>query len=124
MANVKTGTMTFPASLGKLLPGADYAARSLPLTENIVPCENDGVTPDRRFNSIKVVAHPDNNGRIYICNSAAAPDTVNYTNIIDILAAGARWEMSKEWANNRDISTIFVGASNDSSFAIASIDQF
>ena len=122
--NVKTGDMQFPYSLGKVYPGASFATVSAALTQNIVPVNNDGVTRDRMFNGIAIQAHPDNGDDLYICNSASAPDTTNYTNILAVLSPGAWYGRGKEWANNRNISTLFVGAKNQNDFAIVSIDQF
>lgn len=121
--HVKTSAMVFPYSLGLFKPGASFGALSLPLTQNILPTNNDD-SPDYRFNGIWVQAHPDNGGYIYICNSALAPDPVDFTNVIGILRAGEWYPRSKEWANNRDLRGIFVGASDATSFAIALIDQF
>jgi hypothetical protein len=116
--------MAFPYSLGLIVPGGTFATVSVPLTQNIVPVANDGTTPDYQFNAISIQAAPANTGVIYICNSAAAPDKVGYTNVIYILAKGLVWTRQKEWANNRDISKIFLGADNGTDFAIASIDAF
>jgi hypothetical protein len=122
--NIKTGSMTWPFPMGKLFPGAAYATQSVPLTANVVPCDNDGVTPDYFFNGILVQASPNNTGLIYVCNSSAAPDKVGYSNVIYMLSAGQTWMNTKEWANVRDISKIFIGADNATDFAIASILQY
>lgn len=117
--NVKTGSMSFPFSLGKLMPGASV---SIPLTTNFQPVKEDGSTPDTQFNAIFIQAHPDNSGYIYVCNSASAPDTTNYTNVLRVLAKGETFDLTKQWANNRDIGRIFIGAGDADDFAIASID--
>ncbi len=121
--NVKTGNMLFPFPLGKLLPGADFATLSVPLTENFTPCNSDGVTPDNQFNAITVQAGLDNTGVIYICNSAAAPDKTGYTNVIQMLTKGQTWGNDKGLACNRGVNSVFIGADNGTDFAIANIDQ-
>ncbi len=122
--NVKTGSMSFPYPLGKLVPGQNWGSRSVPVTQNVIPVANDGVTPDYQFNNLTVLAGHTNTGKIYICNSAANPDKVGYSNVIYVLSAGLPWVYGKEWANNRDISKIYIGADNTVDFATASIDSF
>ena len=122
---VLTTSMQMPASLGKIFPGASYATLSVPLTQNIQPTRqtHDGaIINDNQFNSIFIQAGVNNSAAIYICNSAAAPDTVAYTNIIEFLNPGLTFTRGKEWANNRDISDLFIGAQNAVDFAIANID--
>lgn len=124
--DVRTEAMSFPYPLGKLLPGGTTA--SIPLTTNIRPTrvDNLGVTrADVNFAAIRVRAHTSNGSAlIYICNSAAAPDTTNYLNVIDVLAAGVEWVRTKPpTSNNCDITPIYIGASNGTAFATGSIDQ-
>jgi hypothetical protein len=121
--NVKTGTVKFPWPLGKVYPGASYATVSAPLTQNIQPVNID-LTPDNQFNGIFIQANPNNAGNIYVCSSAANPDETAYTNVLGILSPGAWYPRGKEWANNRDITGLFIGADNATDFAIVSIDQF
>jgi hypothetical protein len=126
-ANIKIGG--YPYSLGKIIPGATFATACVPLTANIQPVNNDG-SKDHIFNGIFIRSFPGtstiagNTGAIFICNSAAAPDLVNFTNIIDILSPGDSFPRSKEWANNRDISKLFIGAENATDFALAFVDAF
>lgn len=122
--NTKVGDLILPAALGKVFPAASYATLSVPLTQNIVPCKADGTTPDNQFNGIWIQAANANSGTIYVCNTAAAPDTSAYTNIIGELTAGQWFPRTKEWANNRDISKLFIGAENATDFAIVSLDAF
>ncbi len=122
--NVRTGQMSFPYSLGRIIPGAAFAGASVPLTQNVQPVNNDGVSPDVMFNSIWIQAHVGNTGTIYICGTAAAPDLVNFTNVLGELTAGQWYPRTKEWANNRSIAGLFIGAENATDFAIVSIDQF
>lgn len=127
---VKTGSLGWPMALGKVFPGAAFATACVPLTQNIQPCDNDGVTPDNQFNGAFIQANPGagannpNAGNIYVCTTAAAPDLVNFTNVLAVLTPGAWYPRGKEWANNRDISKLFIGADNATDFAIVSIDQF
>ena len=121
---VKTGDMGWPAPLGKVSPGGGFATLSVPLTQNIQPVNNDGVTPDNQFNGIFIQADPDNTGSaIYVCSNAQAPDTVNFSNVLWKLTPGATYPRSKEWTNTRDLSKIFIGAVNATDGAIVSIDQ-
>lgn len=128
--NVPTGNMNFPYSLGKISPGASFASLCVPLTTNFQPTKRDGQKgtdiADNEFNGIFIQANPSNTvgSYMFICNSASAPDTTNYTNIIAFLPPGAVFTRSKEWSNNRDISKIFIGALNSTDFVIANIDQF
>jgi len=115
---------SYPFSLGKIIPGATFASACVPLTQNVLPVQNDGVTPDTQFNSIVIQAHGTNTGIVYVCTSAAAPDLTNYTNVIGELTAGQTYPRSKEWANNRNISSIYIGAVNAADFVIASVDAF
>ena len=119
----------YPYSLGKIQPGGTFATACVPLTQNIQPVNNDG-TKDHIFNGIFIQAfggtslQPANTGVIFVCNSAAAPDLVNFTNIIAVLQAGDQFPRSKEWANNRDINKLFIGAENGVDFALVSVDAF
>ena len=122
MAAVKTISMSFPYPLGKILPAGTTA--SLPLTTNVTPVKEDGVTAETRFAEIVIIAAFANGGVIYICNNALAPDTTNYTNIICELAAGQSFPREGEWSNNKDIDKLFVGASDGTSFAYGYISQF
>lgn len=128
MANVEVATMPFPFSLGKVFPGAAFAAASAPLTQNSTPTEHGRAV--RMFNGIFIYSWPGNattpsNGApLYICNTAAAPDLVNFTNVIAVLQPGDTFPRSKEWALNRDIGTLFIGAENATDFALVSIDSF
>ena len=45
---------SYPFSLGKIIPGATFASACVPLTQNVLPVQNDGVTPDTQFNSIVI----------------------------------------------------------------------
>lgn len=123
MANVKTTDMTWPYALGAIIPGATFATASVPLTQNVTPVDVHGV-PETRFNGIWIQASPDNNGVLYICKDANPPDKVAYSNVLGWLQPGLWYPRDKEWANNRDINTLFVGADNATDFGIAVIDQF
>ena len=119
----------YPYSLRKIVPGATFATACQPLTANIQPVNNDG-SKDHIFNGIFIEAFggtstiAGNTGVIFVCNSAAAPDLVNFTNILAILNPGDSFPRSKEWANNRDINKLFIGAENATDFAFVSIDAF
>ena len=121
--NVKTSAMTWPYPLGKVYPGAAFSTASVPLTQNIQPANAD-LSPDNRFNAIWMQASPGNSGYIYICSTAAAPDKVAYSNVLGVMPAGQWFPRTKEWANNRALNTLFIGADNATDFAIVSIDQF
>lgn len=120
--NVKTTSMTFPYPLGKLSPGAAYQTKSVPLTENVMPVGPDGATPDLMVNGVHILAHPENDGNIYVCNSAAAPDKTDYSNVLAVLLPGQWYPRGKEWGNSRNLGTLFIGADNATDFAIATMD--
>jgi len=125
--DVRTEALGFPACLGKVFPGAVFATASVPLTQNIRPVKIDhagNTVADVNFNGIFIQAHSDNNGLIYVCSNASPPDLVLYTNVLGEVAPGVWYPRSKEWANNRDISKLFIGAANATDFAIVVIDQF
>lgn len=128
--NVKTSVMPLPYSLGLVKPGATFATVSVPLTQNIVPVEQDGTTPHRMFSGIFITAFAGagaiatNTGNIYICNTSAAPDLTNFTNVIAILQPGDIFPRYKEWSNNRDIGILFIGADNADDQALVSVDAF
>ena len=126
--NVRTESLNFPFALGKLCPGAAFASASIPLTINYQPtkadCQKGVEVVDNQFNGIWIQAFPNNAGLIYVCNSSDAPDLVLYSNVIGIMQPGDWWPRIKEWANNRDLSKLYIGAANATDFAIALIDQF
>jgi hypothetical protein len=121
--NVIPGAVGYPLSLGKVFPGASFASQSAPLTQNIQPVKMDG-SKDNNFSGVFIQAHTENSGNIYICSNSAAPDLVAYTNVLAEVMAGGTYPRGKEWANNRDISKLFIGAGNATDFAIVSIDAF
>ena len=122
----KVSSMTFPFPMGILQPTSDAAC--IPLTTNILPVQEVGVTEVvTGWNQIEIRALSDNTGQIFICNSAAAPDTANYLNVIDILQPGEAWPRGHDWANTVDIRYLFIGvetgnAAHDA--VIANISQF
>lgn len=126
----KVSSMIFPASLGPVGPGADFASLSAPITLNILPVKQDGVTPERMFNEIFITAFPgfgstpSNTSAIFICNTSSPPDVSTFSNVIGMLNPGDQWPRKKDWANNRDIGSLFIGALNSSDFALVVIDQF
>lgn len=122
--NVKTNAMGFPYPLGKVYPAASFATLCVALTQNVVPVNNDGTTPDYQFNGIFIQADPDNEDTIYVCSTADAPDATAFTNVLAKLSPGAWFPRTKEWANNRDIRRLFIGAKNATDSAIVTIDQF
>jgi len=131
MANKKVSAMSFPFSLGKILPGATFASACVPLTQNIQPVQEDNKTlANDAWNEILIQAWPGsptvvaNSGNIYVCSSAAAPDVVGFTNILAVLLAGDTYPRKNEWANLKDISKLFIGADNATDFVICSIGQF
>ena len=143
MANVNVASMSFPYPLGVLRPGANYASASIPLTTNVQPVKvqpvqqpvaalpmGTGLMAENKFNLLEIRAWAGdgtiaaNSGAIYLCSNASAPDTTAFTNVIDVIQPGEAWPRSKEWADTIDISTIFIGATNATDFAIANISQF
>lgn len=127
---VKVASMPLPYSLGKVFPGAAFATLSVPLTQNIIPVEQDNITLVRMVNGIFIVAFQGtgavagNTFPIYICNTADPPDLVAFTNVVAILPPGYTFPRSKDWSQNRDLSTLYIGAENATDFALVSIDSF
>jgi hypothetical protein len=116
--------MTWPFPLGKVFPGVNHATASVPLTQNITPVHASDSTPVRYFNGLFIQADLNNGDIIYVCSNASAPDLTNYTNVLGEIVAGGSFPRAKEWANNRDISTLYIGAKNATDFVIVIIDQF
>lgn len=124
MADVQTGSMKFPYPLGKILPGANFATLSAPVTMNVNPVSVDG-SSDYLFNEILLMADEANTASIFICSNASAPDLVGFTNILAELRAGDAYPRGPhDWANRKDIRRFFVGALNATDFVFGSIDRF
>ena len=125
---IKVSSMTFPASLGVAKPGSSYATVSVPITQTRLPVLDDGVTASRMFNGIFITAFPGtgsvaaNTKPIYVCTNSSAPDLTNFLNVVGILQPGDVWPRSKDWACNRDVGTLYIGAENATDFALIAID--
>lgn len=125
MPDVKTGTFVYPKPLGKIFPGASFNTTSAPLTQLIQPVKEDGSTHDNAFHSITIQAAPGNSGDVYVCNTEAAPDKTNYSNVLAVLDAREKFEWHRDHLNNAcDISHLFIGADDADDFAIAYIDAY
>jgi hypothetical protein len=123
---VVTGTYPFP--LGKLFPAGSFATVSVPLTTNIQPIKKDSQTGatlnDNFWNGVLVQAPAANTGKVYICSNASQPDIATCTNLIAELAPGGVYSQGKEWATKVDIGALFVGTTNATDYAWASLFGF
>lgn len=110
---------TNPLPLGKLTPGA---AASIQAISNLAAGVID---PTSLVADLVIQAHPDNPGRMYVCNSAAAPDTVNYTNVLRVLVAGAFYSAASaaHAVNGVDVRNYYVGADDALSFACGEVRE-
>lgn len=104
--------------LGKIQPGATYASASKSILANFTgTSEIDPAVA----HVVGIQAHPDNTGKIYVCNSASAPDTTNFLNVVAILEGGDQWPQVGRAFNDIDLRHVYVGAANANDFAIAYI---
>lgn len=76
-----------------------------------------------RVQSLMVKAHPNNSGVVFVLNSSAAADTVNFLNVLDILAAGQSIVFSGKYGNQIDISKVWTDGDTDGDIAIATIQE-
>lgn len=101
---------TNPLPLGKLVPGAPFATACISVLANYT---GTGILVSTACDQVGLQAASGNVGNIYVCSSAAAPDTVNFTNIIAILSAGGTFANTATIAlNDVELSNIFIGAGN------------
>ena len=118
---IKSSSLTLPASLGIVGPGASFATLSDPLTQNILPVNQDG-SPDNLWNSLWIQAVDANVGTVYVCNSAAAPDLVAFTNVVGILAPGQWYPRTRPFGNSYSLTGLFIGTVNATDGALVVID--
>lgn len=116
MAAVLTKNMTFPFPLGFIVPGAGFAAASVPVTQNLLP---DRLT----FAGVLFQADSGNVLDIYICSTAAAPDVAAGLNIIARLAPGQILPYNREWGNQWNLANFFVGALNATDKCIVNVTE-
>lgn len=109
---------TNPAPLGKIIPG--LAASVLAVT-NVA--SQIGTNP--MVDDLLIQQPADSPGHIYICNSAAAPDLVNFTNVIYELSPGGSYSAGSGVGkvNGVDSSKYYIGADNAGSYAIGSVRE-
>jgi hypothetical protein len=122
--NVKSGTMVLPFSLGAVGPGAGFAGASVPLTQNFLPVKEDGISPDNAWSSVTIQALPGNGADVFLCNSAAPPDLVAFTNVIAVIPAGQYWPRNRQWSNSCSLASLFIGAVNAVDGCLVVIDAF
>ncbi len=118
--SIKTTQMTWPFPLGKIAPGANFNTASVDLFGNFTITDLDNFP---LMAGLIITAHPDNTEKIYICKDANPPDLVNFLNVITILAAGTIFPFSREWGNQFNLKTIYIGAGDAASFATVAITQ-
>lgn len=122
MAIQKIENLTMPFPLGILKPGASYATVSISVLKNFTSgLFATGGIERTFFGLLQITAADDNTGVIYICNSAAGPDTTNYSNVLGIVLKGTTWSLGKEWANSVDLNHIYIGAENANDFSFGCV---
>ena len=110
-----TNITSNPFPMGILKPGSSYTTASVPILTNITLSS----TQLQFVRSFLVRAATTNSGNIFVCNSVANPDTTAYLNVLDIIPPGGTSYASSGALNTIDLSQIWIGASNNSDFAIA-----
>jgi hypothetical protein len=99
-----------PFPLGKILPGGTTA--SIAVTNNYTDLST------LICDWIQVRAHPANSGFIYLCTTAAAPDTTAFGNVLDVMGGGGSIVITSSSMNSIPLSSLFIGASDATSYAI------
>lgn len=105
--------------LGAVTPGATFATVSVPLlSAAFLASLPTGAGASRAdVNVAAIQAGPLNGGPIYICTSAAAPDTTNYTNILYVIGNGGdSWPLVGRANNDLEAGKLFIGAGNATDF--------
>jgi len=111
-----TNIISNPFPLGKISPGASFATVSTPITTNfsdlaVLFCD-----------SINIRNHPDSSGNIYVCNSAAQPDTTLFENVIDVIGPGGSYTNTSSAMNTiGSLGGIYIGADDATSYAVVSV---
>ncbi len=108
---------TNPAPLGKIAPG--IAASVLAVTNVSAQI---GACP--MVQDIVIQQPAASPGHIYICNSAAPPDLVNFTNVLWELSPGASYSIgSGNKVNGVDSREFYIGADDPGAYAIGHVRE-
>lgn len=108
-----------PFPLGLITPGASFATVSLPITTNVSDLATSA--PYGQVDSIYIHAIGTNSASIFLLNTAAAPDTSAYLNVIDVIANGASTSIASAGMNTLVLSQFYIGASNATDAAIVTV---
>jgi hypothetical protein len=109
---------TNPLPLGKLAPGAGRVA----VTSNV--SAEIGANP--MVSDLVIQAHPDNGaGRIYVLNTSAAPDLVNFANVLRILEPGQFYSAAGRagTVNGVDSRNYYLANSDGAAYAIGEVRE-
>lgn len=110
-----------PFPLGLITPGASFSTVSLPITTNVADLATAG-SPYSAVDSIYVHALAGNlTDSIYLLNSAAAPDTVAYSNVVDVIASGSSTSIASAGMNTLNLSQFYIGASSATAAALVTV---
>jgi hypothetical protein len=107
----------FPTNLvplGKLAPSA---GSPVSLTSNYTDLGNEV------FAGIFLQASAANTGNVYILATKAAADKTNYTNVLQILAAGDSFTVTSRAQNTMTPSQFYVDVDSTGAFAVGWVGQ-
>lgn len=109
---------TNPAPLGKITPGV--LGSTLAVTNVSAQIGANPMVDD-----IVIQQPEDSPGHIYVCNTNAAPDLVNFTNVLRELGPGGFYSAASGVGkvNGVDSRNYFIGASNALSYAIGEVRE-
>jgi hypothetical protein len=71
--------------------------------------------------SIYIHALAGNGSPVYLLNSAAAPDTTAYSNVIDVIPAGSSTSIASAGMNTLQLSNFFIGSGDATSGALVTV---
>ncbi len=114
-----TNVISNPFPLGLVVPGASFASISVPITANYADIATSSVYG--AVDTIYVSAPAGNGASIYFMNSAAAPDTTAYSNILFVIAKGTSIQIVSSAMNTLMLSQFFIGAAGASDGAIVTV---
>jgi hypothetical protein len=104
--------------LGQILPGATYATVSVPvLSSALLAAHPELANKDVNVVSIQFDPGSTGGGRIYICNSAAAPASNRSNVIYTIQSPGDSWPLVGHALNDVELGGLYIGADNADDYA-------
>lgn len=107
---MSTTVSSNPFPLGLITPGATFATISLPITTNFTDLATS--LPYGQVDSIYIHAIGTNSSNIFLLNTAAAPDTTAYLNVVDVITNGASTSIASAGMNTLKLSQFYIGALN------------